>query len=60
MYHFCLLQLVFEGIRGEGSKGDIAIDDIDVSFGDCNIVPRYADPKQIGKNIFPPSSLSHA
>ena len=30
-----LLQVVFEGIRGGGSKSDIAIDDISVASGQC-------------------------
>ena len=30
-----LLQLVFEGIRGYGYQGDIAIDDIKMTAGSC-------------------------
>lgn len=29
------LQLVFEGIRGSGTRSDVAIDDVSVSDGAC-------------------------
>lgn len=29
------LQVVFEGVRGNGTQGDIAIDDITLRFGYC-------------------------
>lgn len=32
---FCWLQIQFVGMCGDGSKGDIAIDDIKVVTGDC-------------------------
>ncbi|CAI9725294.1 and LDL-receptor class A domain-containing 2-like [Octopus vulgaris] len=39
-------QLIFEAIRGNGSYGDIAIDDISISQESCSIKPIYADPQK--------------
>lgn len=33
--HSSLCQVVFEGIRGNGFEGDIAIDDVSVTKGKC-------------------------
>ncbi len=33
--HSFLCQVVFEGIRGNGFEGDIAIDDVSVTKGKC-------------------------
>ncbi|KAK9411904.1 MAM domain-containing glycosylphosphatidylinositol anchor protein 1-like [Crotalus adamanteus] len=38
-------QIIFEGVRGTGSEGDIAIDDVTLKKGDCPrkpIVPNKA------------------
>lgn len=37
--------IVFEGIRGNSYRGDIAIDDILITDGDCAILPANANPK---------------
>eukprot|EP00795_Rhopilema_esculentum_P012712 gene12712-3431_t len=37
-------QMVFEGIRGNGYAGDIAIDDISYTVGSCSIMPANAVP----------------
>jgi len=36
--------IVFEGIRGSGYRGDIAIDDILIKDGDCSTLPASANP----------------
>lgn len=36
--------IVFEGIRGNGYRGDIAIDDILITNADCAIFPANANP----------------
>ena len=36
--------IVFEGIRGNGYRGDIAIDDILIKDGNCAILPALANP----------------
>ena len=38
--------IVFEGVRGKGYKGDIAIDDVLLTNGDCAISPSKADPNK--------------
>ena len=37
--------MVFEGIRGNGFTGDIAIDDVSYSIGSCVIRPSTAVPR---------------
>lgn len=44
---FFLLQVVFEGKRGLDFKGDIAIDDIDIAYGDC---PSSGIPQACNNN----------
>jgi len=39
-----LCQIVFEGIRGTGYQGDIAIDDIAFTVGACVVLPHNAVP----------------
>lgn len=39
-----LFQIVFEAIRGNGYRGDIAIDDIAFTVGTCAILPHNAKP----------------
>ncbi|XP_027558545.1 MAM domain-containing glycosylphosphatidylinositol anchor protein 2-like, partial [Neopelma chrysocephalum] len=34
-FFFIALQLIFEGIRGPGIEGDIAIDDVSIVEGEC-------------------------
>lgn len=34
-FYFYFSQVVFEGIRGDGFEGDIAIDDVSVTKGKC-------------------------
>ena len=36
-------QFVFEGVRGSGVTGDIALDDIRISRGSCRRVPGKED-----------------
>ena len=38
--------VVFEAIRGNGYRGDIAIDDILITNGDCAIFPSKANPNK--------------
>lgn len=38
--------IVFEGIRGNGYQGDIAIDDVLITNGGCAILPAKANPNQ--------------
>ena len=38
------LQVVFEGVRGRGVSGDIAIDDITFATTRCSVVPSLAVP----------------
>ena len=38
--------IVFEGIRGNSYKGDIAIDDVLFTTGGCQILPADADPNK--------------
>lgn len=38
--------IVFEGVRGNSYKGDIAIDDVLLTNGDCTISPSTADPNK--------------
>lgn len=38
--------IVFEGIRDSGYRGDIAIDDIQITNGGCSILPAKADPNK--------------
>lgn len=42
----CVLhfQIVFEGIKGTGVSGDIAIDDITYTYTSCNVLPSIAVP----------------
>nr|XP_033795427.1 MAM domain-containing glycosylphosphatidylinositol anchor protein 1 isoform X2 [Geotrypetes seraphini] len=44
-------QIIFEGVRGSGYEGDIAIDDVTVKKGDC---PRKLD--STNKAVAPPGS----
>ncbi|XP_066300036.1 MAM and LDL-receptor class A domain-containing protein 1-like [Branchiostoma lanceolatum] len=37
-------QLVFEGVRGDSYRGDIAIDDLTVTNSFCSILPTTANP----------------
>lgn len=37
------LQIIFEGVRGTGSQGDIAIDDVTLKKGDCPRKPVVPD-----------------
>ncbi|XP_038052723.1 MAM and LDL-receptor class A domain-containing protein 1-like [Patiria miniata] len=37
-------QIVFEGVVGASYQGDIAIDDIELVDGNCDTIPRSADP----------------
>ncbi|CAH3118157.1 unnamed protein product [Pocillopora meandrina] len=39
--------IIFEGIRGTGYRGDIAIDDILITSGDCTTFPANADPNPV-------------
>lgn len=42
-------QIVFEGVRGNGYRGDIAIDDIEFYIsGGCSTFPTYASGLQLG------------
>ena len=36
--------IVFEGVRGNGYRGDIAFDDILITNADCSILPANANP----------------
>lgn len=38
--------VVFEGVRGNGYRGDIAIDDIQFTSQDCSIIPAKANPNK--------------
>ena len=38
--------IVFEGVRGNGYRGDIAIDDIQFTNADCRILPAKARPSK--------------
>jgi hypothetical protein len=35
IYSQTVFQLVFEGVRGDGYKGDIALDDISYAYSSC-------------------------
>ena len=35
LFSFCLFQIVFEGTRGRGYTGDIALDDVQFREGSC-------------------------
>lgn len=34
-YSIYYLQIVFEGMAGPGPKGDMALDDLSISYGNC-------------------------
>lgn len=42
---FYFLQLIFEGIRGPGIEGDIAIDDVSIVEGECMKSDQPANSK---------------
>ena len=42
----CILQVVFEAIRGKGYRGDMAIDDTSLTDGGCQQYPSNAMPSQ--------------
>lgn len=42
-YALSLLQVMFEAVLSSGTVGDIAVDDLTFTAGDCQIVPDYAD-----------------
>ena len=44
LHVFSVCQVVFEGIRGRGYQGDIAIDDIAFTVGTCVVLPHNAVP----------------
>lgn len=44
MFFLFIVQIVFEGIRGNGYRGDIAIDDITYTVGACVTLPHNAVP----------------
>lgn len=49
---YCLfldLQVVFEGIRGSGYEGDIAIDDVSITIGKCKQDNTVASAGKTGK-----------
>lgn len=37
-------QVIFEGVRGQGHQGDIAIDDVQFTVGWCVVLPPGARP----------------
>ncbi|KAG8449184.1 hypothetical protein GDO86_016021 [Hymenochirus boettgeri] len=43
-------QLIFEGVRGDGIEGDIAIDDISIVEGECTIVDQADTTPSSGVN----------
>ena len=43
--------IIFEGIRGTGYRGDIAIDDILITSGDCTTFPANADPNPVTTSV---------
>uniref|UniRef100_A0A6I8STQ7 MAM domain-containing glycosylphosphatidylinositol anchor 2 n=1 Tax=Xenopus tropicalis TaxID=8364 RepID=A0A6I8STQ7_XENTR len=46
-------QLIFEGIRGDGIEGDIAIDDISIMEGECSIIDQPdTTPSSSGNGTF--------
>ena len=45
-------QMVFEGVRGTGYRGDIGLDDISFDFTTgCQTVPSYAGSSQTGESL---------
>ena len=38
------MQVIFEGVRGQGYRGDIAIDDVQFTVGGCPVLPSKATP----------------
>ena len=49
---------VFEGIRGSGYRGDIAIDDIQFKTGACAIEPAKANPNQGSTTASPTTAFT--
>ena len=47
---------MFEGIRGNGYRGDIAIDDITYTVGSCVTLPRSAVPTAPPTTVRPTTS----
>lgn len=43
------MQVVFEGIRGPGYEGDIAIDDVSITIGKCKLDNTVASAGKTGK-----------
>ena len=38
------MKVIFEGVRGQGYHGDIAIDDVQFTVGSCPVLPSGAKP----------------
>ena len=47
------LQIIIEGIRGNGYYGDIAVDDVSFRDGSCSSVPANADPSSVPTTVLP-------
>lgn len=43
LFFFCV-KVIFEGVRGQGYQGDIAIDDVQFTVGSCPVLPSGAKP----------------
>ena len=41
---FLCVKVIFEGVRGQGYQGDIAIDDVQFTVGSCPVLPSGAKP----------------
>ncbi len=46
--HMCS-QIVFEGVRGDGVYGDVAIDNLKVRSGRCSDEPGVTEPPDTGE-----------